>query len=91
MREINREYHSVDDEASLEITHIGGLVGLVHNDRILHSEERTSDILRPSRISISYNCSVSQTTETKIRINLESMCIDIGFRDLQFLKTLSGL
>ncbi|CAG9332100.1 unnamed protein product [Blepharisma stoltei] len=93
IREIEREYHSINDEASIEITHIGGLIGLAHKNRILRTEERTQDILRPSRISITYNClnRGNQETYTKIQVNLESLCFDIGFRDLQFLKTLSGI
>ncbi|CAG9327163.1 unnamed protein product [Blepharisma stoltei] len=88
---IKKDFISINDEATIEITHIGGLVGLIHKSQIHLTEERSQDLLKPSRISMNYFCTKMKDRETQIKIlvNLESLWLDIGFRDLQFFKALA--
>lgn len=88
--EVSRDIKAISDEASIEITNIGGIVGVINNNRVVLSEERTYDLLPPSRIGVYYVCNKLQYEPilTKFNINLESIQFEIGFRDIQYFKNL---
>ena len=88
--EISRDYNLISDEASIEITNLGGIIGLINKNRVVLSEERTYDLFPPSRIGIYYLCSKpqSEAIEMKFNVNLESIQFDIGFRDIQYFKNI---
>ena len=108
--EVSREYKSIQNDASLELTNLGGFVGLVNHDRVVLSEERTFELLPSTRIGVEYKCiklldsksnpsnpceerdaleALGSEMTTFISLNLESIQIEVGFRDLQFFKKLS--
>ena len=80
----------ISDDASIEITNIGGLIGLINENRVVLSEERTNYLLPPSRLGIYYTCTKpqNQDIQMKINLNLESIQLEIGLRDLQYFKEL---
>jgi hypothetical protein len=107
--ELSREYKSIQNEATFELTNLGGFVGIVNKNRVVLSEERTFDLLPPTRVGIEYKC-LKQLQEkeekeeneeneekeekenqviTSVSINLESIQVEIGFRDIQFFLKLS--
>lgn len=91
MMRLNKSYIKANDEASLEITGISIFIGLVVDNRIKHCQENIKDMLNPSRVSLSYTFVKQKEAETlmSIFVNLESLCLDIGFRDLFFYKELA--
>ena len=88
--EISRDYTTISDEAYVEITSLGGIIGLINRNRVVLSEERTHDLFPPSRIGVYYLCTKAQNEAILIKfsVNLESMQFDIGFRDIQYFKSL---
>lgn len=91
MEEIKREYLHLSDEASIELTGIGGLIGLINKNRVVLSEERTYDLIPPSRFGIYYTSSKPKNEPIimNFQVNLESIQLDIGLRDVQYAKTLA--
>ena len=89
--EISRDFKKIDDEASLEISHIGGLIGVVENNKVMLSQGRVDELLNPSRFIVSYRCvkQEAQDTFTKVDANLESMNLTVGFRDILFGKSIA--
>lgn len=89
--EVSRDYLNIQDNATITLTNLGGYIGLINKNRVVLSEERTNDLMPPTRIGIAYNCyKVSQNSpETSVLVNLESIQIDLGFRDIQFFQALS--
>lgn len=90
-QEISREYLIIQDQATLTLTNLGGYIGLINKNRVVLSEERTHDLMPPSRIGVGYSCyKQSQgAPESNIELNLESIQFEVGFRDIQFFQSLS--
>lgn len=88
--EIAINYIFLSNEASITLTHIGGLIGLVNKNRVVLSEERTYDLFPSSRIGMYYLCTKPKGNpiEMKLSINFESYQMGVGFRDIQYIKNL---
>ncbi|CAG9319687.1 unnamed protein product [Blepharisma stoltei] len=91
--ELSKEILHANDEGSIEITGISIFIGLVKNNLVHHTSENAKDIISPSRLSLVYQFIKTDNSEAAMTfyLNIESFCIDIGFRDIFFGKLLVDL
>ena len=85
--ESSREYFSCSEEAYLTLSHFGGYL---MNSK--SSEANNKNLISPCRLSLDYKLDKKQgsnDTNINISVRIESICMIIGFRDIEFFKTLS--
>lgn len=90
--QLSIDYLKTDDEATLEIIHLGIVIGYVDDDEVFPSEEQNNDFMNPCRITANYKCSsqkVTQSSNTMIDVNLESISLVVGFKDIKFLLAIA--
>lgn len=87
------EHSFIDDELTLEIRHFTVLLGKCVDNKIEVSSFQLMDFIQPCRIIVNYESrkeSREDITTTEIGVNLESIGIAVGFRDIYLFKEIAA-
>ncbi|CAG9318027.1 unnamed protein product [Blepharisma stoltei] len=83
----------IDDELALEVRHFTIQLGTCKSHLILPNSWQVQDFITPSRIIINFSSkkeNKNALTVSEAEINLESIYITTGFRDIDFFKELAA-
>lgn len=85
------EIVKIDDEATVGITKFGLVSAYMKDQKLVEAEEDNSEILKPSRLELEYRVTKHNSpTKTYLEAQLESLDVDIGFRDLLHFQALGN-
>jgi hypothetical protein len=91
--QINISFLKTDDEATLEIIHLGIVIGYVEDDEVIATEDQNSDFLNPCRITGNFKSrsdKEGRSSNSSLDVNLESITVVVGFNDINFLMELTN-
>ena len=85
--QLSVDYNWCKEEASVTLSHFGG--GLLNSEI---QKSSNNSLIAPCRISIEYifNKNVGEFANMLVNIRLESICIFIGFKDIEFFKNVAA-
>lgn len=85
--EIRTDYKKADDEGTLEVMHLGVMMGYLRNEQVIPPPENLNDLISPSRLMFNLKC-LKDPTQNINRITcecgLESLLISAGLKDVSF-------
>jgi len=85
------EMVKIDDEATVGVTKFGLVSAYMKDQKLIEAEEDNSEILKPSRLELEYRVTRHNSpTKTYLEAQLESLDVDIGFRDLLHFQALAN-
>ena len=81
----------IDDEATLGITKFGIISAYMKEQKLVQAEADNTEIMKPSRLELEYRVTKDNSpAKTYLQMQIESLDVDIGFRDILHFQALAA-